>query len=362
MGFLKKAFRGIGKVAKKIAPAALTAVGSAFGGPVGGMVGAGLGKMLGGFGKVGSDIASGVGNAVNTGITDSFTQFGNSIAGNNGGVPTVQTPPSTYGGNMTDGVNFIKNMETPIKSATEQGQDTKAYLAAAYPEMNPWERAGTGGTMFGSDMTGQIQSQEQNNKQIASQMSLQAMQLQKEYDLAKLQSDTALAVNAQNNQTALQTAGIASVTSRENNRDSVRVQQQQADIQSKRVNAEIGQIAANTEMSIQSKRESISRVIQNEAQTRNLNISAGQIRALTDEALARAGNVKQQTKTEEQRTEQTRQSAIRERYGKGHVMQDIYSGGAVASDIFSGIGSGIRDTWNKMWDNSDGVAGAMSRK
>lgn len=364
MGFgskIKKAVKGVGKAVKKVAAPAATAIGGFFGGPVGAAVGRGVGGLISGMGGS-KELSSGLGDAVGGGITqgvqnlfDGFAQSldpqGSQVPGVPSGVANVPT------GDMSEGMGFIKGMETPIKSATEQGKDTKDYLAAAYPELNPWERSGTGGTMFGSDMTSAVQSQEANNKQLASTMALQKMQTTKDLALAKLASDTQLAINQNNNMTALEQAGIASQTSRLNTRDQVGIGQQNVELGKQRLDMDITRTAASNSLTYQQKEESIARTIKTHAETNNVKLSAGQIKAMTQQALASAGEsgartsyVGQQTKTERERTKGQTQANDNARYGNGAIINSIYSGSNM-----------IMDAWDSMWNNSGGVSGPMSR-
>lgn len=64
-------------------------------------------------------------------------------------------------------------------SASEQGKAQRDYLAAAFPEMNPWERAGASATQQGVQMA--------QNKQA---MQLQAQQIQGAKDVARINGET----------------------------------------------------------------------------------------------------------------------------------------------------------------------------
>lgn len=64
-------------------------------------------------------------------------------------------------------------------SASQQGRDQRDYLAAAFPEMNPWERAGASATQQGVQMA--------QNKQA---MQLQAQQIQGAKDVARINGET----------------------------------------------------------------------------------------------------------------------------------------------------------------------------
>lgn len=350
MGFLKKAFRGVGKVLKKGAGVILPAIGTAVAGPIGAAIGSAVGGIATkAFGN--NDYTAGIGSSVSDAISGSIS---NSINGSQ--VQAPQMPQGGMSGGFTDGVNFIKGMETPIKSAGEQGQDTRDYLAAAYPEMNPWERAGTGGTMFGSDMTGAVQEQELANKRMSADLQMQGLNMQKELALAQLQSETQLAINANNNATSERVAGIASQTSRMNTRDQVNIGQQNVDMANKRLSYDIQKIQADTSLSEQQKKESIARTIKTQAEANNVSLSADQIVAYTNQLYA-------QTKTEGERTKLTKQQTDNARYGQGFLPAQLNSGANAAIDFWNSPFSGKGQLkWLKdAFTGSDGIAGAMGR-
>jgi hypothetical protein len=69
------------------------------------------------------------------------------------------------------------------KSASQQGRDQKDYLSAAFPEMNPWERAGASATQQG------VQMAETKQKQ-----SMLTQQIEGQKDVARIQGDNAARV------------------------------------------------------------------------------------------------------------------------------------------------------------------------
>ena len=91
---------------------------------------------------------------------------------------------------FSKGINSVLN---PRMSAKDAGKYQKDYLASAFPEMNPWERAGASATQAGVQ-AGQQQSQKQ----------LMQMQMDNQKDLAKIQSDTAKDVAVINNKASME--------------------------------------------------------------------------------------------------------------------------------------------------------------
>src|SRR2546430_14026407 len=88
------------------------------------------------------------------------------------------------------------------KSAADQGKDTRDYLAAAFPELNDWERAGADASPAGMGAAG-----------FENQKELTKMQLDNQKEIAEMQ-----------NETQKEIAGIQSATSRQNTKDQVYAQ------------------------------------------------------------------------------------------------------------------------------------------
>lgn len=86
---------------------------------------------------------------------------------------------------FTKGVDSVVN---PRMNASEAGKYQRDYLASAFPEMNPWERAGASATQAGVQA-----GQQQNQKDMLN------MQLSNQKDIAEIQSDTAKDVAKINN-------------------------------------------------------------------------------------------------------------------------------------------------------------------
>src|SRR4051812_15914447 len=85
------------------------------------------------------------------------------------------------------------------KSAADKGKDTRDYLAAAFPELNAWERAGAD-----ASSAGMVDAGFENQKELTK------MQLDNQKEIAEMQ-----------NETQKEIAGIQSATSRQNTKDQV---------------------------------------------------------------------------------------------------------------------------------------------
>lgn len=86
---------------------------------------------------------------------------------------------------FTKGLDSVLN---PRMNASQAGKYQRDYLASAFPEMNPWERAGATATQAG------VQAGQQEN-----QKNMLNMQLSNQKDIAEIQSDTAKDVAKINN-------------------------------------------------------------------------------------------------------------------------------------------------------------------
>lgn len=394
---IKKVAKTVEKVAKPVVKKALPIAGTAIGAYLGGPAGAAVGNWLQNTAGLGSGLSKTLGGVVDRTIQDMGSDFGSALSGSGsgsyeyGGIPNLggysgssgarapstvmpSTPPAASAGDIGSGLSQVKNIETPIKSATEQGKDTRAYLAAAYPELNAWERSGTGGTMFGSEMTGDIQSQEQANKQLSSTMLLQKQAMEKDYNLAKLKALTDLQINANNNETALkgaligsqtnlETAGIASQTSRANTWDTIQLGYKNSQIAQDRLSADVNKIAADTELSKQNKEESIARTIYTYAQNNNIELTGKQIQAMTQQALAAATESGARTKltgeqTESERIKQGGYKQMNEnlKYGQGW-MSGVNSFGNFGESGLDAIGDWFGSLFS---DDANGVKGSMT--
>src|SRR5882762_11089211 len=99
------------------------------------------------------------------------------------------------------------------KSAADKGKDTRDYLAAAFPELNAWERAGAD-----ASSAGMVDAGFENQK-----------------ELAEMQ-----------NETQKEIAGIQSATSRQNTKDQVYAQNEMLAYQQKESTARVASSMENT--------------------------------------------------------------------------------------------------------------------
>src|SRR5256886_13993647 len=76
------------------------------------------------------------------------------------------------------------------KSAADKGKDTRDYLAAAFPELNAWERAGAGASSAGMVDAGCENQNERTKMQRANQKEIAEMQNESQKDIAGIQSAT----------------------------------------------------------------------------------------------------------------------------------------------------------------------------
>src|SRR5229473_636189 len=203
------------------------------------------------------------------------------------------------------------------KSAADKGKDTRDYLAAAFPELNAWERAGADASSAGMVDAG-FEKQKETQKEIA---------------------------------------GIQSATSRQNTKDQVYAQNEMLAYQQKESTARVASIMENTNLSKQQQVSEIMRQMLTQAQTAGQYFTNDQIKEMTRKFSAEVDLVHQQTQNQ--------------RYGSSHigatakdisnVVTDAASG---VVDIFHGIDKAVADTWNNFWKDgkADGIGSNLSRK
>src|SRR5205807_832595 len=134
------------------------------------------------------------------------------------------------------------------KSAADKGKDTRDYLAAAFPELNAWERAGAD-----ASSAGMVDAGFENQK-----------------ELTKMQLD---------NQKEI--AGIQSATSRQNTKDQVYAQNEMLAYQQKESTARVASIMENTNLSKQQQVSEIMRQMLTQAQTAGQYFTNDQIKEMT---------------------------------------------------------------------------------
>src|SRR5690606_36696443 len=106
------------------------------------------------------------------------------------------------------------------KSAADKGKDTRDYVAAAFPELNAWERAGAD-----ASSAGMVDAGFENQKELTK------MLLDNQKEIAEMQ-----------NETPKEIAGFQSATSRQNTKDQVYAQNEMLAYQQKESTARVASI------------------------------------------------------------------------------------------------------------------------
>src|SRR4249919_1086722 len=188
-------------------------------------------------------------------------------------------------------------------------EDTRDYLAAAFPELNAWERAGAD-----ASSAGMVDAGFENQKELTK------MQLDNQKEIAEMQNETLA-------------------------------------YQQKESTARVASIMENTNLSKQQQVSEIMRQMLTQAQTAGQYFTNDQIKEMTRKVSAEVDLVHQQTQNQ--------------RYGSSHigatakdisnVVTDAASG---VVDIFHGIDKAVADTWNNFWKDgkADGIGSNLSRK
>src|SRR5712671_1266793 len=188
------------------------------------------------------------------------------------------------------------------KSAADKGKDTRDYLAAAFPELNAWERAGAD-----ASSAGMVDAGFENQKELTK------MQLDNQKEIAEMQNET---------------------------------QKEMLAYQQKESTARVASIMENTNLSKQQQVSEIMRQMLTQAQTAGQYFTNDQIKEMTRKVSAEVDLVHQQTQNQ--------------RYGSSHigatakdisnVVTDAASG---VVDIFHGIDKAVADTWNTFWKDGN---------
>src|SRR5713101_1207073 len=176
------------------------------------------------------------------------------------------------------------------KSAADKGKDTRDYLAAAFLELNAWERAGAD-----ASSAGMVDAGFENQK-----------------ELTKMQLD---------NQKEI--AGIQSATSRQNTKDQVYAQNEMLAYQQKESTARVASIMENTNLSKQQQVSEIMRQMLTQAQTAGQYFTNDQIKEMTRKVSAEVDLVHQQTQNQ--------------RYGSSHIGATAKDISNVVTDAASGV-------------------------
>lgn len=205
--------------------------------------------------------------------------------------------------------------------AKKQGNATRDYLAAAFPELNAWERAGAGASVAG-----------QTTDTINQQKELMKMQLDNQKDIAKMQMKNNLDI-----------AGIQSATSRENTRDQVYAQNEMLKFNQQESQARVESILANTDLTAKQATHEIMRMALTRAQETGQHLTNSQIMALEKKVYAEIGKIHQDT-----------QNA---RYGSSQVTAAAKDVTNMISDAAGGVADWASQQWNSFFKDgkSDGI-------
>src|SRR5450432_1763601 len=187
------------------------------------------------------------------------------------------------------------------KSAADKGKDTRDYLAAAFPELNAWERAGAD-----ASSAGMVDAGFENQKELTK------MQLDNQKEIAEMQNES--------------TARVAS-------------------------------IMENTNLSKQQQVSEIMRQMLTQAQTAGQYFTNDQIKEMTRKVSAEVDLVHQQTQN--QRYGSSHIGATAKDISNGGT--DAASGVVY---MCHGIDKAVADTWNNFWKDgkADGIGSNLSRK
>lgn len=187
------------------------------------------------------------------------------------------------------------------KAAIRAGADNRAYLDAAFPELNPWEKAGSSATSMGTAQA------DQNN-----QMKMLDKQLDNQKDIARM-----------NNETQIKIAGIQSQTSRENTADQVFAQNELVQIQKIKLDQEVQSIIAQRDLTYEQTRNAVQSLIESQARVRGIHATVEQTQALTNKVVHEIRNIDADTE--------------KKKYGSGHIASEAFSIGNMISDSLSRI-------------------------
>src|SRR5215213_9977723 len=265
--------------------------GAIAGGIASALAGGAMSKLFGGGQKAASggiqgDVLATDNNTV--GMGDAGIK--SAIQGSNVPNPDEAVPSFVSGAMAKAGKGLLEGTLQAGKSAADKGKDTRDYLAAAFPELNAWERAGADASSAGMVDAG----------------------FEKQKELTKMQLDNQKEIAEMQNETKKEIAGIQSATSRQNTKDQVYAQNEMLAYQQKESTARVASIMENTNLSKQQQVSEIMRQMLTQAQTAGQYFTNDQIKEMTRKVSAEVDLVHQQTQNQ--------------RYGSSRI-------GATAKDI-----------------------------
>lgn len=205
--------------------------------------------------------------------------------------------------------------------AKDRGKATRDYLAAAFPELNAWERSGAGASNAGLESSAQNQQKELMRMQLDTQKEIAQMQMKNNLDIA----------------------GIQSATSRENTRDQVYAQNEMLKFNQQESQARVESILANTDLTAKQATHEIMRMALTRAQETGQHLTNSQIMALEKKVYAEIGKIHQDT-----------QNA---RYGSSQVTAAAKDVTNMISDAAGGVADWASQQWNSFFKDgkSDGI-------
>src|SRR5882672_3429892 len=220
--------------------------GAIAGGIASALAGGAMSKLFGGGQKAASggiqgDVLATDNNTV--GMGDAGIK--SAIQGSNVPNPDEAVPSFVSGAMAKAGKGLLEGTLQAGTSAVDKGKDTRDYLAAAFPELNAWERAGAD-----APSAGMVDAGFENQKELTK------MKLDNQKEIAEMQ-----------NETQKEIAGIQSATSRQNTKDQVYAQNEMLAYQQKESTARVASIMENTNLSKQQQVSEIMRQMLTQAQT-----------------------------------------------------------------------------------------------
>lgn len=273
------------------------AVGGAMvGGPAGAAVGKQFGSAVSGNENAPQSNTDGVKSSMNGTSQQSQSIAPANVSGSESNKYMDQAIDSAF----TKGLNSVLY---PQKTGSQLGKEQRDYMQSAYPELNPWERAGASATQAGV--------QAGTNKNASDMLK---MQLNNQKEIAEI-----------NAKTSKEVAGIQSITSRQNTKDQVYAQNEMLESNIKKLGAEATNIMQQTNLSTTQQSKMMVEMVTEQLKQQGIKLTNEQIPVLTSKIQEEIKKLK---------------------YGKSFV-------GATASDatnIISGAISEVVPEFNKAAD------------
>src|SRR5829696_8050885 len=254
--------------------------GAIAGGIASALAGGAMSKLFGGGQKAASggiqgDVLATDNNTV--GMGDAGIK--SAIQGSNVPNPDEAVPSFVSGAMAKAGKGLLEGTLQAGKSAADKGKDTRDYLAAAFPELNAWERAGAD-----ASSAGMVDAGFENQKELTK------MQLDNQKEIAKMQNKT---------------------------------QNEMLAYQQKESTARVASIMETTNLSKQQQVSEITRQMLTQAQTAGQYFTNDQIKEMTRKVSAEVDLVHQQTQNQ--------------RYGSSHIGATAKDISNVVTDAASGV-------------------------